>query len=134
MACPWFTPLERLPASRAAFPAPLGDAWTGQCHAREEAWLPDRDTLRLCNFGYARESCPRVPGDGPDAVRFCVSCDREGLISIRWVAEKDYLPFEHGRLEYSRVEARFRPADAEDRIRRQAQAYVRSYLRAKGEA
>jgi hypothetical protein len=46
---------------------PLGDAWSGVCRAAPTGeWLPDPNTLQqLCNFGYAREKCARVPAGGP---------------------------------------------------------------------
>jgi hypothetical protein len=77
---------------------PLGDAWSGVCRAAAAGeWLPDPQTVQqFCNFGYAREKCARVPVDGPDAVRFGISNDREDLIRIYWVMEKDHLPFAHG--------------------------------------
>ena len=112
---------------------PLGDPWSGVCRATPTGeWLPDAHTLQqLCNFGYAREKCARVPADGPDAVRFGISHDREGLVGIYWVMEKDHLPFAHGPLEYSREAARFLPSHTDPRVAQQAQAYISSYLRRK---
>src|SRR5579862_5843145 len=84
MACPYFSPVERLAlATGKRLPAaPLGDTWSGVCRAAPlDEWRPDAGTAQqLCNFGYARERCARVPGDGPDAVRFSVANDRDGLI------------------------------------------------------
>ena len=115
---------------------PLGDSWSGVCRAAPAGeWRPDPHTLQqLCNFGYAREKCWRVPADGPDAVRFGISHDREGLVGIYWVMEKDHLPFAHGPLDYSRADAGFRTAHPDACVTRQAQAYVSSYLRRKGES
>jgi hypothetical protein len=112
-------------------PMPLGDAWSGICRAAPAGeWRPDPNTLQqLCNFGYARGKCARVPSDGPDAVRFSISHDRDGIVSIYWVMEKDHLPFAHGPLEYSRTEAGFRTVHPDARVTQQAQAYVISYLR-----
>jgi hypothetical protein len=131
MACPWFSPLEYLSPGPGKSPAPLGDAWSGLCRAAPgTGWTPDAETLRrLCNFGYAREKCPRLPPDGPDAVRFSITQDRDGLIRIYWVVEKNHLPFAHGHLDYSRAEARFESPPPDARIAQQAQAYVCSYLR-----
>jgi hypothetical protein len=114
-------------------PMPLGDAWSGVCRAAPGGdWLPDPNTLQqLCNFGYARGKCGCVPSDVPDAVRFGVSHDRDGLIRIYWVMEKDHLPFAHGPLEYSRADAGFLAAHPDARVTQQAQAYVSSYLRRK---
>jgi len=86
---------------------------------------------QLCNLGYAREKCPRFPGDGADAVRFSISRDQDGIIGIYWVVEKDHLPFAHGPLEYSREAACFIPPHIDDRVAQQAQAYINSYLRRK---
>lgn len=115
---------------------PLGDAWSGCCLAVPEAeWMPDANTTRqLCNFGYAREKCPRVPRDAPDAVRFSISNDQDGLIRIYWVVEKNHLPFAHGPLEYSRVNAGFQTVHPDACVARQAQAYIGSYLRRKEES
>ena len=115
---------------------PLGDAWSGVCRAPGEGeWMPDPNTLQqLCNFGYARERCARVPADSPDAVRFGVSYDLDGIVGINWVMEKDHLPFAHGPLEYSRLDAGFRAAHPDACVSQQAQAYVSSYLRRKAES
>ncbi|MFN7993717.1 MAG: hypothetical protein U0Q18_08965 [Bryobacteraceae bacterium] len=111
-------------------PAPLGDLWSGLCKATEGTdHTPDSSTLRqFCNFGYARSKCGRCPSEGPDAVRFCISKDRDDFISIYWVMEKDHLPFGHGSLEYSRAGGRMSAAGADAGLVRQAEAYVSSYL------
>lgn len=136
MACPCFFPVERLPLAtgKKLAPMPLGDAWSGVCRAAPAAPLPpDANTIQqLCNFGYARGKCPHVPADSADAVRFGISQDRDGIIRIYWVMEKDHLPFAHGPLEYSRAGAAFRTAHADACIAQQAQAFVSSYLRRKG--
>jgi hypothetical protein len=131
MACPCFYPVEPLVvAGRRPTLAPLGDLWSGMCHAADAEWRPNSDTLqRQCNFGYARTKCARCPAGGPDAVRFCISSDQGGAIGVHWVVEKDHMPFAHGRLEYSRADAGFETAHPDARIAQQAQAYVHSYLR-----
>jgi hypothetical protein len=138
MACPYFYPVERMQQAtgKKAPPMPLGDAWCGLCRASPESeWLPDSGTMQqLCNFGYAREKCERFPRDGPDAVRFAISHDQDGLIRIYWVMEKSHLPFAQGPLEYSRVDGCFKTAHPDTRIAQQAQAYLSSYLRRKGES
>lgn len=133
MACPCFYPVERL-ATAVKTPAPLGDAWAGPCRAAPDAeWQPDRATLeRLCNFGYARAQCPRFPAaETPDAVRFSVSRDQDGIVGIYWVMEKNHMPFAHGALDYSRAAAGFPSAHPDACVAQQAQAYVSSYLRRK---
>jgi hypothetical protein len=52
--------------------------------------------------------------DVADAVRFCISHDRDGLIRISWVMEKDHLPF---------------APHPDVRVTQQARAYISSYLR-----
>jgi len=112
---------------------PLGDAWCGICQAEPESeWRPDPGTLQqLCNFGYAKEKCGHFPGGGPDAVRFTIARDQDGVIRISWVVEKDHLPFAHGPLEYSRADGCFTTAHPDARIAQQAHAYLSSYLRRK---
>jgi hypothetical protein len=135
MACPCFFPVERMPraAGNKTQPMPLGDPWSGLCRATPAGeWSPDANTVRqLCNFGYAREKCARVPADAPDAVRFGISDDRDGIVRISWVMEKDHLPFAHGPLEFSRADEGFRTAHPDVCVTQQAQAYVGSYLRRK---
>ena len=136
MACPCFYPVERLPDSSsrlAAAPPPLGDYWSGECRASPvDSWHPDRDTVQeLCNFGYAGGKCPHFSGDSPDAVRFCISSDRDEVIGVYWVLEKNHGPFAHGPLDYSRKANGFTTAPADDRLTQQAKAYVSSYLRRK---
>jgi len=113
---------------------PLGDAWTGVCRGTTSGdWMPDSETVRQsCNFGYAREKCGHVPPGAADAVRFGISHDRDGLVRIYWVMEKDHLPVAHGPMDYSRGEAAFTSAHADACIAQQAQAYVAAYLRRKG--
>jgi hypothetical protein len=135
MACPCFFPVERMPQAtgKRIPPMPLGDPWSGVCRAMPAGeWLPDPNTLQqLCNFGYAREKCARVPAESPDAVRFGISNDSQGIVRIYWVMEKDHLPFAHGPLEYSRADAGFQCAHPDACVTQQAQAYVSSYLRRK---
>jgi hypothetical protein len=135
VACPCFFPIERIRQStgKKSPPVPLGDSWSGVCRAAPESdWLPDANTLQqLCNFGYARQKCARVPAGAADAVRFTISNDHDGLVGIYWVMEKDHLPFAHGPLEYSRAESGFLAAHPDARVSQQAQAYVSSYLRRK---
>jgi len=133
MACPCFYPVERIgQPGRKSPPGPLGDVWTGICRARPEGeWLPDAVTAQqLCNYGYAGQRCARFPG-GPDAVRFSISKDQDGVIGIHFVVEKDHLPLAHGPLEYSREAARFTLSHSDASVAQQAQAYISSYLRRK---
>jgi len=109
---------------------PLGDAWDGVCNAVPgEEFRPAREVLkRLCNFGYACQSCRRLPAHEPDAVRFSIAGDIDGVIRILWVVEKGHLPVAHGALEYARSSGEFRGGRLDDRLTKQARAYATSYL------
>jgi hypothetical protein len=122
MACPYFYPVE--PRGGSAM-LPLGESWSGVCRATGgETTHPEDAALRQwCNLGYARGQCPRFPsGDGGDAVRFTIAGHQGDTVSIYYVVERDHYPFAHG--------AGF-PQD--ETLRRQAEAYVDSYLRRKKE-
>jgi len=132
MSCPYFDPVAPNPRGGGAQLAywPLGDAWTGTCHAAAVEEQP-RDSL--CNLGYARGICPRFPaGDpGPDAARFTIIADHGASLRLYYVLERDHLPFAHGAIEYAPGGETFLPAPAGDLTARQAGAYVTSYLRRK---
>lgn len=120
---------------------PLGDAWSGLCHAVPESpWQPGGETLYpICNIGYARSRCPRFPaGDAPDAVRFSIAADHGSSIQLYYVVERDHLPVAHGPLEYTRQDAAFHPAEPYlerlPTVTRLARAYLASYFRRKAEA
>ena len=109
---------------------PLGDWWTGECHAITGAPHPACDTA--CNMGYARGECARFPeGEGPDAVRFTISSHESDAIRIYYVMERDHHPFAHGWLAYSTTASAFATPPETALLERQAQAYVTSYLRRK---
>lgn len=130
MACPYFYPVKRQGARNGI--VPLGDSWTGECRASAPV-TPDAALLSgPCNFGYARGKCPHFPDDGgPDAVRFCVARHQDGLVRLRYVLEKAWLPYEHGNLEYSIEGGAFFDPRPRELLARQARAYVESYLRRK---
>jgi len=138
MACPYFVPLAPDPeCSPSHATLPLGDAWTGMCHATPESpWQPGSETLYpICNLGYARARCPRFPdGDGPDAVRFTISASEGSVVRLYYVVERGHLPFAHGSLDYSLPESQFQPAPPDPVVGRLAAAYVASYLRRLNEA
>jgi hypothetical protein len=138
MACPYFCPVAPDPDRSSAAHAmlPLGDAWSGVCHADPNApWQPDAATLYpLCNIGYARSRCARFPaGDGPDAVRFSIRAAEGSALELYYVVERDHLPYAHGALEYT-AEADLRPAPGLPAVTRLARAYVSSYFRRRAEA
>ena len=120
---------------------PLGEWWTGVCHAAPGAPQAESGAAggsgcdTNCNFGYARGKCARFPeGEGPDAVRFTVSSHERAAILIDYVVERDHYPFAHGRLEYSPAAAGFAAPPETATLARQAEAYVESYLRRKEES
>jgi len=125
VACPYFYPVERFDDQTWAKPPrlPLGDPCRGTCRARaEESAVPDDATLRdFCNLGYARDRCSRFPADGEaDAIRFSVSGETNGVVSLIYIFEKQWSPAKHGSLEY--------PLEAHDALTRQAQVFAESYL------
>src|SRR5437879_1683236 len=133
MPCPYFHPAGQLAWPNAPR-LPLGDAYTGLCQAEPGSAIdPGLAALKdCCNLGYARGRCAHFPaGDGPDAVRFTVAREADGLIRIDWVREKDHHPFDHGPLEYSVANRSFTAADADEAVRQQAHASIESYLRRK---
>ena len=69
------------------------------------------------------------PGSAADAIRFHVAKDAGELINIQYVFEKDCWPGEHGDFDDA-------PSLATNResLRRQAQAFLESYLRRRSEA
>lgn len=87
----------------------------------------------VCNLGYGRGRCERFPADATsDAVRFHVGEDAGKLIRIQYIFEKDCWPGEHGTLEYSST-SHFSSSPAGETLRRQAAAFVESYLRRRNE-
>lgn len=135
MACPFFYPTEAFGESRWRLrpQMPLGDPYDGACRAEANEYRPGEEELRtLCNLGYARGKCPRFVASYPvDALRFTVNCDVSGRITITYVQESDHRPFGHGRLEYHTQQGGFIQQHPEPHIQRQAEAYVRAYLRRK---
>ena len=81
-------------------------------------------------MGYARGKCPRFPDrPAPDAVRFLIARDRDQMIQIDYVTERDHHPGTRGTLEYSRVTGASTGALTDPLLEKQAHAYVLSYLR-----
>jgi hypothetical protein len=82
----------------------------------------------VCNLGLGRHGCEQFPQDSvADAVRFHVARDSGELINIQYVFEKDCWPAEHGDFDFH-AERGFSPSLADETLRRQAQAYLESYL------
>jgi hypothetical protein len=133
MACPYFCPTQRLaaPGWRGKIRPPLGDLYEGECHARPQEIQQTGGAVLIegCNFGYAARQCRRFPAvEGPDAVRFCVREDAGGEVRIDYVLERAHLPFEHGGVVYDRALQTWTGTPAGSLLRRQAQAYLESYL------
>ncbi len=113
---------------------PLGDAWEGVCRAVPDR--PHRPAWELqhpgCNLGYARGRCPHFPESaGPDAVRFTIRGEAGSSVSVFYVLERDHHPFAYGPLEYSLDRAEFTTSPPDAIVKRQAGAYLESYLRRK---
>jgi hypothetical protein len=103
----------------------LGDAFSGECRAPGNSAQPDEERTReVCNFGYGRDRCDQFPAaSAADAIRFHVAKDAGELIEIQYVFEKDCWPGEHGTVH----------ASAGATLRRQADAYLESYLKRRSE-
>ncbi len=135
MACPFFYPTEPMDDQHGPgrHPMPLGDCYAGECRASAVPCRPSEEELRkLCNLGYARGKCARFRPEQPaDAVRFTVSRDAQGCVSIGYVQERDHGPSAHGTLQYLAPEKCFVAPHADANVQRQALAYVQAYLRRK---
>jgi hypothetical protein len=137
VACPYFYPIREPLPPLQTMPLPLGDAWRGLCRASQaEPFEPEQAVLvPLCHLGYARGRCAHFPeGDsGADAIRFAVYQEGSTEIELYYVLERDHHPFAHGKLRYSLSLGGFEDG-ATEHVRRQAAAYVESYLRRRKEA
>jgi hypothetical protein len=138
MACPYFFPTERL--AESAWPKhprlPLGDPYSGVCRAdpmRERR--PGDQTLReCCNLGRTGHRCSHFPKEGgPDAVRFSVASDAGATIQIFYVTDRAHRSVGHGTIEFDVAAGQVRDGDGGGTLRKQARAYVDSYLRRKHE-
>ena len=89
---------------------------------------PDPQVRTCCNMGYARGRCPSFQKDveAADAVRFGIVARDGGRAVIRYVIERDHLPFSDGMIEL--IESAEATA-AESTLERQARAFLASYLR-----
>lgn len=87
----------------------------------------------VCNVGYGRHSCEQFPqGSTADAIRFHVAKDADSLIQIQYIFEKDCWPGERGTFDYSSPQ-QFSAAVADETLRRQAEAFLESYVRRRDE-
>ena len=136
MACPYFEPtgtLEDHDRWSVAPRLPLGAAGDGLCHAGAQSSRPDEDTLRsYCNRGYARLGCPHYRGDAADALRYSIEFDRDGILGIIFVEERNYGPAAFGRVEYRQDTGEVSGEMTDPILRAQVRAYAASYLRGRG--
>ena len=135
MACPYFYPVARFETSYWVVPPrlPLGDPYTGECRAADIAFQPEESRVRqICNLGYGRGRCDRFPEAAlTDAVRFHVAGDAGELIRIQYVFEKDCWPQDRGVVECSSATGNLSSGPDNAVLRKQAAAFVESYLRRK---
>jgi len=134
MACPFFYPIELFADKTSRRPRlPLGDPYNGFCHADPmREWMPDQKTLEQhCNV--SARGCSRFRDEaGPDAIRFSIAGDRDGVLKIFYVRERDHATLDHGVMEYAAGSGKFLNGSAPgDVLRKQARAYAESYLRRK---
>jgi len=109
---------------------PLGAGWWGHCCAPgHENSQPAADEIReFCNLGYAT-TCSRLPRERTaDAVRFSVSRDCGGRLTVCFVCELGHRPAAHGLLEYNLATRTWLAAHPEPRIQKMAECYIASYL------
>jgi hypothetical protein len=131
MPCPYFIPTERFDDGGFVHPArlPLGAGYRGQCGAPgHDGATPSDNELQQCNLGYAR-NCSRLPQNREaDAVRFSILRDRDGQISLCWIAERNYLPRDNGNLLYDSLLSRWVTLHPEARVQALAECFLQSYL------
>jgi hypothetical protein len=141
MACPYFYPVARFETNPWSVPPrlPLGDAFAGECRApgntTQPPVQPNEARMReVCNLGYGRHSCEQFPlASAADAIRFHVVKDAGELISIQYVFEQDCWPGARGAFDVPTTRE-FSPNLADEILRRQAHAFLESYLRRRSEA
>ena len=133
MPCPFFLPegkLETGPWTHAPR-LPLGTAYKGTCQAcaGESFQPPEAHVEEWCNRGYARGLCERFPEASPaDAVRFSITAEEPSRLRLVYVFERDHAPAEFGALEFSIAENVLVAPDASERLKGQAEAFVRNHL------
>jgi hypothetical protein len=132
MSCPYFIPGERFDDAGFVHPArlPLGAAYRGLCGApgHDGAVPTDEELKQGCNLGYAR-NCSRLPQQREsDAVRFSIARDHDGQVSLCYVSEFNYLPREHGNLQYDSVLNRWVNLHPNARVQDLAECFLQSYL------
>ena len=107
MACPFFEPKEVLAKDWGLHRprTPLGQVYSGRCHAGDDYLPSERELIDWCNWGYARGACPRFPESAPaDALRFSINAD--GVVAM--VAELEFAPVPHATLDQRCIDAQHR--------------------------
>jgi hypothetical protein len=61
-------------------------------------------------------------------VRFSIARDKDNLVTVLYVCERDYRPAAHGTLDYDSALARWCASHSDPRIQRMAECYVECYL------
>ncbi len=129
MACPFFMPEQRFDLDWP-FPQrlPLGAGWAGTCTSSgHEGTRPSHEELKSgCNLGYAT-TCSRLPAERhADAVRFALGEERDGILHVLFVYERDYLPAGHGELLYQTATASWLQSHDDPRVQRMAECYLQA--------
>ena len=137
VACPFFMPEQRFDADWP-FPQrlPLGAGWAGTCAAPcHEGERPSDEELKSgCNLGYAK-TCGRLPAERhADAVRFALGEERDGILRVLFVCERDNLPADHGELLYQTATASWLQPHADPCVQRMAECYVQAQRARRGVA
>ena len=136
MPCPYFIPTERFDDAGFVHPGrlPLGAGYRGMCGApgHDGATPTDEELKQGCNLGYAR-NCSRLPEDREaDAVRFSILRDRDGQVEVCYVSELNYLPRDHGNLQYDSLLQKWMSLHPEARVQALAECFLQSYLQKRG--
>jgi hypothetical protein len=129
VACPFFMPEQRFD-SDWPFPQrlPLGAGWTGMCTApgHEGVHPSDEEMKSGCNIGYAK-TCMRLPPERhADAVHFALCEERDGILHMLFVCERDYLPVDYGELLYETANTSWLHSHPDPRVQRMAECYLQA--------
>ncbi|HEX4749192.1 MAG TPA: hypothetical protein VH302_06575 [Bryobacteraceae bacterium] len=131
MPCPFFEPQRALrPSTQSGGRLPLIDEYDGMCHATDSSVpAPDSARFRLCNHGNSKGLCVLFPGgEIRSCLRYEVTTNAEGKLSILCIEEQGYAPLRWYRVQYVPSEDRLDPAPEDLCIRAQALAFARSFV------
>ncbi len=109
---------------------PLGAGWSGTCTAPGHNGAPPtaEELTSGCNLGYAK-SCSRLPADRhADAVRFALGEERDGVLRVLFICEREYLPASFGELLYDRKRGAWAKTHHEGCVQRMAECYLQTQL------